>query len=343
MSNFVTSRVRILLITGIALILIGPLFRLIVQNRLPKFQLTSVIGDRLDKVGEAIIIAALVAWCVERVTKLELLAELSEMITQSDAFLFHRMPTSTKDLIKEILATPFSRFGYTIEYTMELAPTGKHVDVRTKASYVVVNNGLAPRTHDLKFFIEDPLDPKLREFSKFVVVRGTMNGKEVDFLDSSSGATQRRVGRSNQGPARIELEARTRLEAGGKLQVEAHYMFAKSLADTERWVMGIPTEDMLMTLVLPSSATSGEGGSAPLWGATALHPKPLQFLDQPDRIVQKLSIVGGLLPQQGIFLNWDFSDGVSGASERDARSEQPAQIDMRLDHAALVAEVERTL
>ena len=91
----------------------------------------------LEKVGKAMIIAAVLAFIVDKALKRELLSEVTRDALSVTAG--HALPDPIKEAIADILQQPYARKNFVIEFTLTELPNPHHVKLHMHTSYEVIS------------------------------------------------------------------------------------------------------------------------------------------------------------------------------------------------------------
>ena len=109
----------------------------------------------LEKVGEAMIIAAVLAFIVDKALKRELLSEVTRDALSVAAG--HTLPDPIKEAIADIIQQPYARKNFVIEFTLtELPENPHHVKLHMHTSYEVISLTHGRQEYVVRSSIERP-------------------------------------------------------------------------------------------------------------------------------------------------------------------------------------------
>lgn len=130
------------------------------------------------KIGEAFMIAAVLAAFVDEDLK-------SKLITDSSRFMSGRnLPSTLRDSLHDYLSSPFVRASWDITYTIEAWPEHEgYIKLITRSEYVMENHSRHRALYDFVYEVEKSLYPNIGETTITAVElpgRGRVTGQALD-------------------------------------------------------------------------------------------------------------------------------------------------------------------
>jgi hypothetical protein len=121
-----------------------------------------VLQRLLPPLGDALMVAALLAVMVDKAVKRELLEQFAREV--SHHIIGYRLPAELRDYVMKYLTVDVIRTDWNITYTIELLETHPgFVKLTAQNAYVLQNNSLLEKKHSYSYYVERSWFPEIGE------------------------------------------------------------------------------------------------------------------------------------------------------------------------------------
>lgn len=257
-----------------------------------------------ESLGGTLVIATVIIFTVElsqRERQMKASQEITEKISR-DVFqaIYHRyIPDSVfKEVEDCLLHSTVYREDYRIECQLDEVSKAipathlpedsrKYFVLSAHNRYKVKNNSKKKITHEVKTYVELPIDARWHDH---VCIRGMrINGHEIE------DETLRACSKKAEDGAVLCFTYPVQIAGGDEIHVSITYQTIKQKIDMEVWSTQQPTSKLTLQVSAPDGTTVH---------ATANHSKGLEFIRDTLPGSREWSLPHGIFPHQSVIFWW---------------------------------------